>query len=123
MEGGHKNSGLSSSVGEIGQSKQSDLRRAHTVAQGVAAKGNVGHRAAKDRAHSLLRMKNSSEVLRQRSQKRSNAPEAAPEAFAGAREAKHFTVGNVGNNGRIYLRYGFFRNEIYAIEGLILQFG
>ncbi|KAL1998869.1 hypothetical protein VTN02DRAFT_5453 [Thermoascus thermophilus] len=102
-EGGH-GSGLNSGVDDAGQSKQSTLRRAHTVAQGVAAKRSGGRRTAKDGANSLLRGRNSSVVLRQRSLKRSNAQEGAPKAFTGGREAKHFTVGNVGNNGRMYLR-------------------
>lgn len=107
IQGGH-GSRLNFCVDDVGQSKQSTLRRAHTVAQGVAAKRSVGRRTAKDRANSLLRGRNSSDVLRQRSLKRSNAQEAAPEAFTVGREAKHFTVGNVGNNGRMYLRYVVF---------------
>lgn len=56
----------------------------------------------------LLRVKDSNDALRRRPSKRSNAngqsriSRTAPTA---GREAKNFTVGNVGHNGRLYLRY------------------
>jgi hypothetical protein len=38
-----------------------------------------------------------------------NPRHMSPESGAlGSRTGRQFTVGNVGNNGRIYLRYGFF---------------
>lgn len=98
--------GSPTSVGTSTSDGQSSLRRAHTVAQGPnTSKTNIGRRVGKERTQSLLRMKNSAEVLWQRSMKRSNnIPESVPE-FLPSREGKHFTVGNVGNNGRLYLRY------------------
>ncbi|KAL1961595.1 hypothetical protein VTN77DRAFT_1421 [Rasamsonia byssochlamydoides] len=94
--------GLSASTRS--QRFQSNLRRAHTVGQtGVTGKKTVTNRGRRDLTASLLRVKNSTEVLRQRSLKRSNAPLAVDVPSSG-REGTHFTVGNVGNNGRIYLR-------------------
>ncbi|OJJ44264.1 hypothetical protein ASPZODRAFT_153743 [Penicilliopsis zonata CBS 506.65] len=80
------------------------LRRAHTVTQGTSlTKRNHHHpvagRSGRDRTvTSLLRVKDSHELLRQRP-----LPDAA-KSPPREREAKHFTVGNVGHNGRIYLR-------------------
>jgi len=53
--------------------------------------------------NSLRRVKNSKEVMRQRSTNRNNQ-DSAPDGTAGNREGRQFTVANVGNNGRIYLR-------------------
>lgn len=55
------------------------------------------------RQNSLRHVKNSKEVLRQRSANR-GIKDIAPEALSGGREGQQFTVANVGNNGRIYLR-------------------
>lgn len=56
------------------------------------------------RQNSLRHVKNSTEVLRQRSTKRV-VKETALDANAAAREGRQFTVASVGNNGKIYLRY------------------
>ena len=55
------------------------------------------------RQSSLRNVKNSKELLRQRSSNRGNK-EVAPDGLSGGREGRQFTVANVGNNGRIYLR-------------------
>ena len=55
------------------------------------------------RQNSLRHVKNSKEVLRQRSANR-GTKDIAPEVLSGGREGQQFTVANVGNNGRIYLR-------------------
>lgn len=55
------------------------------------------------RQNSLRHVKNSTEVLRQRSTKRT-AKENGSDLNAAAREGRQFTVANVGNNGKIYLR-------------------
>lgn len=52
---------------------------------------------------SLRYVKNSTEVLRQRSAKRAGK-DAGVDGTSGAREGRQFTVANVGNNGKIYLR-------------------
>ncbi|KAL8998576.1 MAG: hypothetical protein Q9169_002416 [Polycauliona sp. 2 TL-2023] len=55
------------------------------------------------RRPSLRNVKNSTEVLRQRSVKRANQDIVVDNTSAG-REGRQFTVANVGNNGKIYLR-------------------
>lgn len=55
------------------------------------------------RQNSLRHVKNSTEVLRQRSTKRT-AKDSGSDVNAAAREGRQFTVANVGNNGKIYLR-------------------
>lgn len=83
----------------------SNLRRARTVAQGTHGSSSLANTDRDRVAANLLRMKDSHEVLRQRSLKRSNTHGALRDGSAIAKEAQHFMVGNVGNNGRIYLRY------------------
>lgn len=84
----------------------SALRRAHTVAQGknIAKKTNISSKAALP----LISTKDSHELLRRRSFKQldSQKTQTPRETFSGARESSHFTVGNVGQNGKIFLRYG-----------------
>ncbi|KAL9110107.1 MAG: hypothetical protein Q9227_005301 [Pyrenula ochraceoflavens] len=55
------------------------------------------------RTNSLRHVKNSTEMLRQRSINRQRA-ESTSDASSNNTRVQHFTVGNVGNNGRIYLR-------------------
>lgn len=54
---------------------------------------------------SLSRARNSSDLRRQRSVKRPAVPMASELTSQTTREGTHFTVGNVGHNGRLYLRY------------------
>ncbi|KAL4870980.1 hypothetical protein BDV12DRAFT_184093 [Aspergillus spectabilis] len=85
----------------------STLRRAHTVAQGrnIARKANNGLRAAGEKAAvPLIRTKDSHELLRRRSLKQLDTQKLPREPFAGVRASRHFTVGNVGQNGKIFLR-------------------
>ena len=63
---------------------------------------------ARGRPTSLRHAKNSKEVLRQRSANRGNK-DVAPDGTSGGREGRQFTVANVGNNGRIYLRYDYIQ--------------
>ena len=66
------------------------------------------------RQNSLRRVKNSTDMLRERSLHRQRSKkEAAAESNPVAREGRQFTVGNVGNNGMIYLR-SVFRGAIWA---------
>ena len=110
----------------------SNLRRAHTVAQGGTT-GNVAKNPESSReeeedkednnealaptraptADSPLRTRGSHELLQQQQQsplsplKRSltqRGPRDAPSA-SGGRSRNHFTVGSVGQNGKIFLRY------------------
>lgn len=55
------------------------------------------------RQNSLRHVKNSTEVLRQRSTRRA-AKDPTSDANGGIREGRQFTVANVGNNGKIYLK-------------------
>ncbi|BDD57102.1 Guanine nucleotide exchange factor lte1 [Monascus purpureus] len=84
----------------------SNLRRAHTVAQDRnVSKRKVGARRTRQQlAGALLRAKDSHDLLQRRSLKRYNTNGTPRDAFAAAREAKNFTVGKVGHNGRMYLR-------------------
>ena len=84
-----------------------DLRRANTVAHERNMKENstIGSRTTRERlATSFLRVKDSHEILRKRSFQRSEPPQALRDAVVGAREPNNFTVGNVGQNGKIFLR-------------------
>lgn len=72
---------------------------------------NVGRKSSekpttRGRQSSLRHVKNSTEVLRQLSANPGNK-DLAPDGTSGGREGRQFTVANVGNNGRIYLRYGW----------------
>jgi hypothetical protein len=60
-------------------------------------------RPARGRQNSLRHVKNSNDLLRQRSLRDKKA-EVASDSNPGGREGRHFTVGNVGTNGLIYLR-------------------
>ena len=69
-----------------------------SVSQNTSKKpGAVG------RQNSLRRVKNSTDMLRQRSTK-ATARDVVPDGLSGGREGRQFTVANVGNNGMIYLR-------------------
>lgn len=95
---------LPSADAQYGMSK---LRRAHTVAQGknMGEKSGVGEKTTRERmVTSLLRVKSSHEALRKRSFKRLDALAASRDGPAATRESNHFTVGNVGQNGKIFLR-------------------
>ncbi|KAL9048187.1 MAG: hypothetical protein Q9206_006184 [Seirophora lacunosa] len=65
--------------------------------------GTLERKQSRGRQPSLRHVKNSTEVLRQRSAKRANQP-VALDSTSGGREGRQFTVANVGNNGKIYLR-------------------
>ena len=86
-----------------GQENTSTAR--HVFEQAIRSRRRSSERArSRGRRNSLRNVKNSTEVLRQRSLKRGNR-ELASDNSAIAREGRHFTVANVGNNGKIYLRY------------------
>ncbi|KAL4931201.1 mitotic regulator LTE1 [Aspergillus undulatus] len=85
----------------------SALRRAHTVAQGknIARKTNIGSTLVEEKAAlPLVRTKDSHELLRGRTVKHIDFQKVPREGFAGSRASSHFTVGNVGQNGKIFLR-------------------
>ncbi|KAJ5594767.1 uncharacterized protein N7459_000975 [Penicillium hispanicum] len=84
----------------------SNLRRANTVAQGGnIIKRNLELKAAKERtAASGLRAMDSHELLRKAPLQRSQTHRGPLEARPAGRKAGHFTVGSVGQNGKIFLR-------------------
>lgn len=85
----------------------SNLRRANTIAQGGSIlKRHLGLKATRDRtATTLVCAKDSHELLRQNTLQRSQTHRGPLEARPPGRKAGHFTVGSVGQNGKIFLRY------------------
>ncbi|KAL8841870.1 MAG: hypothetical protein Q9170_000743 [Blastenia crenularia] len=84
---------LDSSIsGKRGTSDQKQVQR-----------GGVERTQSRGRQPSLRHVKNSTEVLRQRSTKRANQGIGA-DKIPGGKEGRQFTVANVGNNGKLYLR-------------------
>lgn len=65
----------------------------------TSARHNTRQRA---RTNSLRHVKNSTEMLKQKSLRRQKVDQTSETLTL--KEGRHFTVGNVGNNGRIYLR-------------------
>jgi hypothetical protein len=98
-------------------SKDATLNGKQLGTRPAAEDGKIPTMTGKPRTNSLRRVKNSSELLRQRSLKRSKTDDIILEGFGnlGGREGRHFTVSNVGHNGKIYLRYGF-TNEARSRE-------
>ncbi|KAJ5648500.1 Guanine-nucleotide dissociation stimulator CDC25 [Penicillium lividum] len=93
--------------------KTTTLRRANTVAQGTLIKKNLERKANRDRTATTgatgvggsgLRAKDSTELLRAAPLQRSQTHRAQLEARPAGRKAGHFTVGSVGQNGKIFLR-------------------
>ena len=81
----------------------SGARPAAAAQNGLYQKRSL-RRTGRERGNSLRHVKNSTEMLRQRSakgQQRDNAGDGP----AALREGRQFTVANVGVNGKIYLRY------------------
>ncbi|KAJ6081906.1 hypothetical protein N7499_006780 [Penicillium canescens] len=86
-----------------GPQNASNLRRANTVAQGGnIIKRNLELKAAREKTAGL-RAKDSHEILRHQLQ-RSQTTRGPLEARPPGRKAGHFTVGSVGQNGKIFLR-------------------
>jgi hypothetical protein len=59
------------------------------------------------RKSSLRRVKNSNEILRQRSNRAQHEPKTS-DGTSAMQGGRHFTVGNVGTGGKLYLRYEFY---------------
>ncbi|KAL8872097.1 MAG: hypothetical protein Q9174_002213 [Haloplaca sp. 1 TL-2023] len=95
----------------IGQEGQRSLRDDHPVPEPKLDQsrakqqqsGNFEPSKNRGRQPSLRHVKDSTEVLRQRSTKKAN-PDNASESTPEGRAGRQFTVANVGNNGKIYLR-------------------
>jgi len=83
-----------------GQENASTIR--HNLEQNMDSQRKSSERArSRGRQNSLKRAKNSTDMLRQRSMKRDGKD---ADANPNTREGRQFTVANVGNNGKIYLR-------------------
>ena len=95
-----------------GQENASTIR--HNLEQNMDSQRKSSERArSRGRQNSLKRTKNSTDILRQRSLKR-DGKDAATDANPTTREGRQFTVANVANGGKIYLRYthSIFHNRI-----------
>lgn len=80
------------------------LRRSHSGAQ--RRKGSkVASSTAVEPAESLSPARGVNEPVGPRPSKRSQSRDITADGLTGSREGRHFTVGNVGQNGKIYLRY------------------
>jgi hypothetical protein len=96
--------------GGLSNDATSSLRRANTVAQsGNLIKRNLELKATRERTGmtTRIRAKDSHEVLRNAPLQRSKTQihRSPLEARPATRKAGHFTVGSVGQNGKIFLRY------------------
>ncbi|KAI4264557.1 MAG: hypothetical protein L6R42_000341 [Xanthoria sp. 1 TBL-2021] len=78
--------------------------------------GRFERTSCRGRHPSLRHVKNSTQVLRQRSTGRA-IQDVVPDNTFGARERRQFTVANVGNNAKIYDRLG----ESHHLTCLVLQ--
>ena len=81
---------------KTGNVKQQGTRKTGRADQGAKRKGH-------NRNNSLRRVKNSTEVLRQRSL-RSRDAKAGSDERSVVKEPRNFTVSHVGSGGLIYLR-------------------
>jgi hypothetical protein len=119
---------------DTGKRKQSDSAHEATVPAGRLSaadvarwprepaglpKRSVEKVPARGRQNSLRRVKDSTDVLRERSLKRQRSNRGLPiETGSGGREGRQFTVANVGNNGMLYLRSGSSRSRPRARRGM-----
>lgn len=88
----------------IGRGQENALTTRHDLEQGMDSERKSSERSrSRGRQNSLRHVKNSTKVLRQRSLKQSKTQDDL-ERNPSIREGRHFTVANVGNNGKIYLR-------------------
>ncbi|CAD6567754.1 MAG: Guanine nucleotide exchange factor lte1 [Alectoria sarmentosa] len=88
----------------VGRGQENASTARHNLEQGMDSERKSSENTRiRGRQNSLKRTKNSTDVLRQRSLKRDGKAGAADSNHA-TREGRQFTVANVGNNGKIYLR-------------------
>ena len=97
-------------AGGLSKNTTSTLRRANTVAQsGNLIKRNLELKATRERSGTTtgIRAKDSHEMLRNAPLQRSKTQihRTPLESRPAGRKAGHFTVGSVGQNGKIFLRY------------------
>ena len=95
----------------VGRGQENASTTRHELEQGMDTRKKSPDRArTTGRQDSLKRVKNSTDILRQRSMKQ-DTKDGGADTNGSAREGRQFTVANVGNNGKIYLRLvlGFTR--------------
>jgi hypothetical protein len=87
------------------RSKRSKSRRPGAALQNLDTnvKKKSREQIVRKRNNSLRNVKNSKELLRDRSLKKRDGPSSAENVLS-SKEGKNFTVGNVGTGGLIYLR-------------------
>lgn len=88
----------------IGRGQENASTARHNLEQGMdSERKSSEHTRIRGRQNSLKRTKDSTDVLRQRSLKR-HGKGGVVDSNPTTREGRQFTVANVGNNGKIYLR-------------------
>lgn len=88
----------------VGRGQENASTARHNLEQGMDSERKSSENTRiRGRQNSLKRTKNSTDILRQRSLKRDGKAVVADSNHA-TREGRQFTVANVGNNGKIYLR-------------------
>ena len=88
----------------VGRGQENTSTARHELEQNMDSRRKSPDRTrSRSRQTSLKRVKNSTDLLRQRSQKQ-DTKEGAVDGNGSTREGRQFTVANVGNNGKIYLR-------------------
>jgi len=88
----------------VGRGQENASTARHDLEQGLDIKRKlVDQSRNRGRQNSLRHVKNSTEVLRQRSLKRGTNG-AVADGNGVTKEGRQFTVANVGINGKIYLR-------------------
>lgn len=85
-----------------GTEKRPRKRLSQDEKRGADAPAASQERSGRTKNNSLRRVKNSKELLRERSVKRIRVHDT--DAHAISKEGRNFTVGNVGTGGLIYLR-------------------
>lgn len=88
----------------VGRGQENASTARHNLEQGMDSERKSSEiTRIQGRQNSLKRTKNSTDVLRQRSLKR-DGKGGVVDSNQSTREGRQFTVANVGNNGKIYLR-------------------
>lgn len=88
----------------VGRGQENASTARHNLEQGMdSERKSSDDTRTRGRQNSLKRTKNSTDVLRQRSLKR-DGKGGVVDSNPATREGRQFTVANVGNNGKIYLR-------------------
>lgn len=96
----------------LGRSQGNSSTVRHDLEEGISSRRQISSERpqSRGRKNSLKHVKDSTEVLRQRSLKGGNKEALDPQLSM--REGRHFAVANVGNNGKIYLRYDLAMSSI-----------